>query len=26
MKGFRFLPEIVAYAVWAYYRFALCTA
>ncbi|MBB4096408.1 transposase-like protein, partial [Ochrobactrum pecoris] len=26
LKGFRFLREIVAYAVWAYYRFALSTA
>ncbi len=26
MKGFRFLREIIAYAVWAYYRFSLSTA
>jgi len=26
LKGFRFPREIVAYAVWAYYRFALSTA
>lgn len=26
LKGFRFPREIVAYAVWAYHRFALSTA
>lgn len=26
LKGFRFPREIIAYAVWAYYRFALSTA
>ena len=26
LKGFRFLREIIAYAVWAYHRFALSTA
>lgn len=25
LKGYRFLREIVAYAVWAYHRFALST-
>jgi len=26
LKGFRFPREIIAYAVWAYYRFAMSTA
>jgi putative transposase len=26
LKGFRFPREVVAYAVWAYHRFALSTA
>lgn len=26
LKGFRFAREIIAYAVWAYHRFALSTA
>ena len=26
LKGFRYPPEIIAYAVWAYHRFALSTA
>ena len=26
LKGFRFPREIIAYAVWAYYRFGLSTA
>ena len=26
LKGFRFPREIIAYAVWAYYRLALSTA
>ena len=26
LKGFRFPREVIAYAVWAYYRFALSTA
>ena len=26
LKGFRYLREILAYAVWAYHRFALSTA
>jgi len=26
LKGFRYPREIIAYAVWAYYRFALSTA
>ena len=26
LKGFRFPQEVIAYAVWAYYRFALSTA
>ena len=26
LKGYRFPREIVAYAVWAYHRFALSTA
>ena len=26
LKGFRFPHEIIAYAVWAYHRFALSTA
>jgi putative transposase len=26
LKGFRFPPEIIAYAVWAYHRFAMSTA
>jgi putative transposase len=26
LKGFRYLPEVIAYAVWAYHRFALSTA
>ncbi len=26
LKGFRFPREIIAYAVWAYHRFALSTA
>lgn len=26
LKGYRFPREIISYAVWAYYRFALCTA
>ncbi len=26
LKGFRFAPEIIAYAVWVYHRFALSTA
>ena len=25
LKGFRFPREVIAYAVWAYYRFALST-
>ena len=26
LKGFRFPREVIAYAVWAYHRFALSTA
>ena len=26
LKGFRYRPEIIAYAVWVYHRFALSTA
>ena len=26
LKGFRYPSEVIAYAVWAYYRFALSTA
>ena len=26
LKGYRFPREIISYAVWAYYRFALSTA
>ena len=26
LKGFRYRPEIIAYAVWVYYSFALSTA
>ena len=26
LRGFRFLREVVAYAVWVYHRFALSTA